>query len=236
MRRRTGAEESEREAETASRLPCSALERSSSPIKAHGLGMSRGLSGCEILVDFWVQAHKMGFRRVDDMESKNSNEEFRELVHSVETIRHLADREHDYVYSRSNYFILSETILLTAFILAIDKPIGLSCLLYIPIALSGLFISCLWIKIGYQSKIVLKVVRRMVAGKKNGEPEGYEDLLTNEKMKVYKKYREKRPRSGLGVDSILLLWIPVTFVILWISMLFVALHRAVPLPFVLRFY
>ena len=37
----------------------------------------------------------------------------KKLEHPVMTIRHLADREHDYIYNRSNYFILFESVLLT---------------------------------------------------------------------------------------------------------------------------
>lgn len=158
------------------------------------------------------------------MESEDMKREFGQIdyqIKNAESIRHLADREHDYIYVRSNYFILSQTILMTAFILAIKLNILLAYLIYSPIAFAGLIVSILWIMMGCQSQNSLEIVREMVVE--------YEDKLPGE-MRVYKKFRKERRKCGrLGpsLDSILLRLIPGVFMLLWICMLAVSFTHTI---------
>jgi len=150
-----------------------------------------------------------------------------EPQHPVETARHLADREYDYVYSRSNYFILSESILLTAFLLAFNMSFTLGHLIYISIALVGLAVSSWWIAIGFRNRRSLDAARRMVKEQ--------EQKLPEVDMRVYLKFREKRKKGGVSIDRILLIYIPFGFGFIWLWMLILSLNRVAEFPIIFRF-
>ena len=81
------------------------------------------------------------------------------LFQAVKEFRHLADREHDYVATRTSYYLLAESILLLGFATILTRTGDGNIPAEILVVIAGMMVSLFWFFVGWDHDSSLKVAR-----------------------------------------------------------------------------